>query len=78
MIWSHCLKEELKVEISIASAYDSQRVNTDGETKEDLRNKDRNFSASLVFCVKTLEPIMIQTGSAPQNDSLNLSLVKDT
>ena len=54
-----------------------QRVNTEGETKEELRNKDRNFSASLVFCVITLEPIMIQTGSAPQNDSLNLSFVKD-
>ena len=27
----------------------NQRVNTDGETKEDLRNKDRIFSASFAF-----------------------------
>jgi hypothetical protein len=29
------------------------------------------------FCVMTLEPIKIQTCSAPQNDCLNLSLMKD-
>ena len=39
--------------------YSSQRVYTDGETKEDLRNKDRNFVASFAFCVITFEPIMI-------------------
>ena len=34
------------------------------------------FSASFVFFVKTFEPIMIKTCSAPQND--RLSFVKDT
>jgi hypothetical protein len=28
------------------------------------------------FCIITFEPIKIQTCSAPQNDHLNLSLVK--
>ena len=28
------------------------------------------------FCVKTIEPIEVQTRSAPQNDSLNPSFVK--
>ena len=31
-----------------------------------------------VFCVITVDPIEIQTYSAPQNDRLNLSFVKDT
>jgi hypothetical protein len=30
------------------------------------------------FCVITFEPIELQTRSAPQNDRLNLSFVKDT
>ena len=30
------------------------------------------------FCVITIEPIEVQTRSAPQNDRLNLSFVKDT
>ena len=30
-----------------------------------------------VFCVITFEPIKIWTCSAPQNDSLNFSFVKD-
>ena len=30
------------------------------------------------FCVITFEPIKIQTHSAPQNDRLNFSFVKDT
>jgi phosphoribosylaminoimidazole carboxylase (NCAIR synthetase) len=30
-----------------------------------------------VFCVISFEPIKIQTCSAPQNDRLNLSFVKD-
>ena len=29
------------------------------------------------FCAITLEPIEVQTHSAPQNDRLNLSFVKD-
>ena len=29
------------------------------------------------FCVINFEPIEVQTHSAPQNDRLNLSLVKD-
>ena len=29
------------------------------------------------FCVRTFEPIKIQTSSAPQNDRLNLSFEKD-
>ena len=59
-------------------SYRLQRVYTDGETKEDLRNKDRNFVASFAFCVITFEPIMIQTCSAAQNDRQNFSFVKDT
>ena len=31
---------------------------------------------SFAFCVITFEPIEVQTYSAPQNDSLNLSFVK--
>ena len=31
----------------------------------------------IAFCVITLEPIKIQTHSAPQNDRLNFSFVKD-
>ena len=33
--------------------------------------------ACLAFCVLTFEPIMIQTCSAPQNDHLIFSFVKD-
>ena len=36
------------------------------------------FFASFAFCVITFEPIMIWTCSAPQNDRLNFSFVKDT
>ena len=32
----------------------------------------------IAFCVITFEPIKIQTHSAPQNDRLNFSFVKDT
>ena len=35
-------------------------------------------TASFAFCVTTFEPIEAQTHSAPQNDRLNLSFVKDT
>ena len=31
----------------------------------------------LAFCVITFEPIEVQTPSAPQNDCLNLSFVKN-
>ena len=31
----------------------------------------------IAFCVITFEPIEVQTLSAPQNDRLNLSFVKD-
>ena len=32
----------------------------------------------IAFCVITFDPIKIQTHSAPQNDRLNFSFVKDT
>ena len=32
----------------------------------------------ITFCVITFDPIKIQTRSAPQNDRLNFSFVKDT
>ena len=35
------------------------------------------FFASFAFCVITLEPIEVQTCSAPQNDRQNLGFVKD-
>ena len=35
------------------------------------------FLDSFAFCVISFEPIEIQTCSAPQNDCLNLSFVKD-
>ena len=31
----------------------------------------------IAFCVITFDPIKIQTHSAPQNDRLNFSFVKD-
>ena len=31
----------------------------------------------IAFCVITFEPIKIQTHSAPQNDRMNFSFVKD-
>ena len=34
-------------------------------------------TALFVFCVITFQPIEVQTCSAPQNDRLNLSFVKD-
>jgi hypothetical protein len=36
------------------------------------------FSSLFSFCVITFEPIEVQTRSAPQNDPLNLSFVKDS
>ena len=47
------------------------------EAKTDCYEKDRLFLASFAFCVIPFEPIMIQTCSAPQNDRLNFSFVKD-
>ena len=35
------------------------------------------FRVLFAFCAITVVPIMIQTCSAPQNDHLNLSFVKD-
>ena len=35
------------------------------------------FVTSFAFCVITFEPIEVQTCSAPQNDRLNLSFVKN-
>ena len=35
------------------------------------------FLGFFAFCVITVVPIMIQTRSAPQNDCLNLSFVKE-
>ena len=46
---------------------------------KDKRSEDRRLevTASFAFCVITFEPIKVQTCSAPQNDCLNLSFVKD-
>ena len=48
------------------------------ESNSDCYGKDLLFVALLAFCVITFEPIMIQTCSAPQNDRLNFSFVKET
>ena len=45
--------------------------------KTDCYGKDLLFVASFAFFVITFEPIMIQTCSAPQNDCLLFSFVKD-
>ena len=42
-----------------------------------LRNRTKTKKEKIAFCVITFEPIKIQTQSAPQNDRLNLSFVKD-
>ena len=47
------------------------------ETKTDCSGKDQLFYACVAFWVITFEPIMIQTCSAPQNDRLKFSFVKD-
>ena len=47
------------------------------ESNSDCYWKDLLFVALLAFCVITSEPIMIFTCSAPQNDHLNFSFVKD-
>ena len=43
----------------------------------DSYSKDLLFLTCIAFCVITFEPIMIQTCSAPQNDHLIFSSVKD-
>ena len=42
-----------------------------------LQNRTKMKMEKIAFCVITLEPIKIQTHSAPQNDRLNFSFVKD-
>ena len=43
-----------------------------------LQNRTKTKMEKIAFCVITFEPIKIQTHSAPQNDRLNFSFVKDT
>ena len=43
-----------------------------------LQNRTKTKMEKIAFCVITFEPIKIQTHSAPQNDCLNFSFVKDT
>ena len=47
------------------------------ETKTDCSAKDLLVLACVAFCVITFEPIMNQTCSAPQNDRLIFSVMKD-
>ena len=42
-----------------------------------LQNRTKPKMEKIAFCVITLEQIKIQTHSAPQNDRLNFSFVKD-
>ena len=42
-----------------------------------LQNHKNQEMEIFAFCVITFEPIGFQTHSAPQNDRLNLSFVKD-
>ena len=42
-----------------------------------LQNRTKTKMEKIAFCVITFEPIEIQTCSAPQNDRLNFSFVKD-
>ena len=42
-----------------------------------LQNRKKTKMGIFAFCVIAFEPIKIQTCSAPQNDRLNLSFVKD-
>ena len=42
-----------------------------------LQNRTKMKMEKIAFCVITFEPIKIQTHSAPQNDRLNFSFVKD-
>ena len=42
-----------------------------------LQNRTKTKMEKIAFCVITFDPIKIQTHSAPQNDQLNFSFVKD-
>ena len=42
-----------------------------------LQNPTKTKMGKITFCVITFEPIKIQTHSAPQNNRLNFSFVKD-
>ena len=42
-----------------------------------LQNRTKTKMEKIAFCVITFDPIKIQTHSAPQNDRLNFSFVKD-
>ena len=50
-----------------------QRVNTDGETKEDLRYKDRIFSASFAFLAITSIIIRLEKHTIRQINRRNLT-----
>ena len=43
-----------------------------------LQNRTKTKMEKIAFCVITFDPIKIHTHSAPQNDRLNFSFVKDT
>ena len=42
-----------------------------------LQNRTKTKMEKIAFCVITFEQIKMQTNSAPQNDRLNFSFVKD-
>ena len=42
-----------------------------------LQNRTKTKMEKIAFCVITFEQIKIQTYSAPQNDRLNFSFVRD-
>ena len=42
-----------------------------------LQNRTKTKMEKIAFCVINFDPIKIQTHSAPQNDRLNFSFVKD-
>ena len=42
-----------------------------------LQNRTKTKMEKIAFCVIIFDPIKIQTHSAPQNDRLNFSFVKD-
>ena len=45
--------------------------------KQYIRHRTKTKMEKIASCVITFEPIKIQTHSAPQNDRLNFSFVKD-
>ena len=47
------------------------------ERRESASISNRPDQRAFALCVITFEPIKIQTHSAPQNDRLNFSFVKD-